>query len=103
MIVSLFAGALMAVAIFCAFLWSLYQSFTQRAKLQSAHIGAAIFTLLGMMSISMLLPLLAKISGTLLVIAALTAIILDTRWSRLLPVFQLLFAIILILNLPFAP
>jgi len=102
MIVSLFAGALMAVAILCAFLWSIYQGFTQPAPLRLAHIAAAIATVLGMMSISMLSPLLGQTFGATLLIAATAALIFETRWSRLLPAFQLVFAIILILRLPFS-
>ena len=102
MIFELMGGIAVAAGVFAALLWSLYQSILKRGALQFAHIAAAVLTVLGMASISLLAFYFAQILGIALLAAATTATFLETRWNRLLPAFQIIFAIVLILGLPFA-
>ncbi|OUS08260.1 hypothetical protein A9Q96_02030 [Rhodobacterales bacterium 52_120_T64] len=102
MIFELMGGISVAAGVFVALLWSIYQSILARGLLQYTHIAVAILTILGMASISAVSPFLAQILGFALAATATTAATLETRWNRVLPVFQIIFAIVLILGLPFA-
>ena len=102
MIFELMGGIAVAAGVFAAFLWSIYQSVLKRGPLQYAHIATGTLTILGMASISAVSLLLAQILGIALLATATTAAILETRWNRVLPAFQIIFAIVLILGLPFA-
>lgn len=102
MIAYLMGGVLVGAGVFAALLWSIYQGVLQRGPLQWAHIGAALLTIAGMASLSLLSPVLALISGCALGGAALAELWLEKRWNRLLALFQILFAGVLILGLPFA-
>ncbi len=97
----LFGGVLVGTGVFAALLWSFYQAALQRGALQVAHIGAALFTLAGMGSLSMASPVLAQVNGVALLGFALAAIGFESGWNRALPLFQLIFALALILGLPF--
>lgn len=101
MIFELMGGISVAAGVFAALLWSLYQSILKRGPLQYAHIATALLTILGMASISALSSFFAQILGILLLATATTAAILEVRWNRVLPIFQIIFAIVLILGLPF--
>jgi len=101
MIFELMGGISVAAGVFAALMWSIYQSVLKRGALQYAHIAAAIFTILGMASISAVSLLFAQILGITLLATSATAAILETRWNRVLPVFQIIFATVLILGLPF--
>lgn len=94
-------GFTVAASVFAAVLWSLFQIVTQRGRLQWAHIGTVVFSLAGMVTISWILPPLAMVAGGLLAIAAVSAAKLEPRWNKVFPIFQLVFAISLILGLPF--
>ena len=101
MIFELMGGIAVAAGVFAALLWSIYQSILKRGHLQYAHIAAATLTLLGMATISAVSVLGAQVIGTLLLIADIIAGVLETRWNRVLPLMQSIFAITLILGLPF--
>ena len=102
MIFELMGGIAVAAGVFAALLWSIYQSVLKRGPLQYAHIATATLTILGMASISAVSSFFAQILGILLLAAAITATILEVRWNRALPALQIIFAIVLILGLPFA-
>lgn len=102
MIFELMGGIVIAAGVFAALLWSLYQSVLKRGRLQYAHIATAALTLLGMASISAMSSIFAQILGILLLVTASTAAVLESRWNRVLPAIQVIFAFILILGLPFA-
>lgn len=95
-------GMTVAASVFAAVLWSLFQIVTQRERLQWAHIGTVVFSLAGMATVSWISPTLAMVAGGLLAVAAGIAIKLEPHWNKVFPFFQLVFAIALILGLPFA-
>ena len=101
MIYQLLGGIVVAAGVFAAVLWSIFQAVTQRGKLQVVHILAIAGSIAGMASLSMVNPTMAWFVGVELGVAAVAAIYLETAWNRLLPAFQLIFAITLILGLPF--
>ena len=102
MIFELMGGITVAAGVFAALLWSLYQSVLKRGALQYVHIATAILTILGMASISAVSLLFAQILGIALLATATIATVLEGRWNRVLPALQIIFAIVLILGLPFA-
>jgi len=102
MIFELMGGIAVAAGVFAALLWSIYQSILRRGTLQYAHIASTALTILGMASISALYSFFAQILGILLLATATAATIVEVRWNRVLPTFQIVFAIVLILGLPFA-
>jgi hypothetical protein len=85
MIFQLMSGIAVAAGVFAALLWSLYQSVLKRGPLQYAHIAAATLTILGMAAISAVSSFFAQILGILLLTAAVTAAILEARWTRVYP------------------
>lgn len=99
--INLFAGILVAACVFAALLWSIYQTIIARGKLQYVQGISAALTLLGMASISYLSLTMAIICGTCLCISAAIAVYLETRWNKVLPFFQCVFGLSLILGLPF--
>jgi len=101
MIFMLLGGIVVAAGVFAALIWSIYQGLVQRGRLQYVHIAAASFSIAGMVSVSYISPLWAQITGGALLLAALIALFLETHWNRFLPIMQTLFAIALILGLPF--
>ena len=102
MIFQFMGGILVAAGVFASLLWSFYQTAMTRGRLQWAHGMAAAFTLAGMASLSFVSPILAMVFGVALAIAAIAALLYEQRWNRLLPLFQVVFAIVLILGLPFS-
>lgn len=101
MIFQLLGGILVAAGVFAALLWSVFQGVVARGKLQYAHIATAALTLLGIASISAYSFSTSQILGFLLLASAATAAVLETGWNRALPVLQIIFAVTLILGLPF--
>ncbi len=101
MIFQLLGGIVVAAGVFAALLWSVFQGITKRGVLQWAHIATAVLSVLGMATLSMLAPTLALIAGVALTITSAIVLFLEAGWNRVLPLFQLAFAIILILGLPF--
>jgi len=101
MILWLLGGVLVGAGLFASTLFSLYQSVTQRGALRLAHIGAAMMTLVGISSLSLVSPQMALVAGAALALVAAFAFFLDKGWNRLLPLFQIAFALMLILGLPF--
>ncbi len=102
MIAWLLGGVLVGAGLFASFLFSAFQAFMQRGPLQWAHIAAALLTAAGISSLSLLSPLMALVSGALLLLAGLAVLVLEKGWNRLLALFQMAFALMLVLGLPFA-
>ncbi len=102
MIAWMLGGVLVGAGLFASFLFSAFQGVMQRGPLQWAHIAAALLTVGGIASLSLLSPLLALVSGGLLLLAGAGILVLEKGWNRLLALFQMAFAIMLILGLPFA-
>ena len=101
MIFNLLGGVLVGAGIFAATLFSVYQAMINRGALRWSHIAAVVFTIFGAAAISLIAPFTALLSGISLSIAAAAAFLLESRWNKLLSLFQLLFAMALILGLPF--
>lgn len=101
MIFQLLGGIVVAAGVFTAVLWSIFQGATKRGWLQYAHIAAAIFSVLGMATVSLVSPILAQITSGALLVSAIGALYFDYGWNRLFPVFQIVFSIALFLGLPF--
>ena len=101
MIFQLLGGIVVAGGVFAALLWSVFQGITKRGALQWAHIASAVLSVSGMATLSMVAPMLALAVGVVLAVTSTTVLFLEAGWNRVLPTFQLAFAIILILGLPF--
>lgn len=101
MIFQLLAGIVIAAGVFAALLWSLYQSVRQTGRLRWVHILLVSLTILGMVSISTKAILLAQILGILMLTASTVATALEPGWNRVLTIIQSIFAVSLILRLPF--
>ena len=101
MIFELMGGIAVAAGLFAALLWPLYQSVLKRGPLQYAHIATATLTIFGMAPISAVSSFFVQILKIALLATATTAAVLETSWNRALPAFQIIFAIVLILGLPF--
>lgn len=94
-------GVLVGAGLFAATLFSVYQAAIKRSWLRFTHIAAVALTVIGAASISLVAPFTALLAGISLVIVAVIVFLLEVRWNKLLALFQILFAIALILGLPF--
>lgn len=98
----LLAGIVIAALLFSALLWSVYRAVTTTGRLR-LHAGAlAFFTVLGMVSISLNAPGMAILTGAGCAGMGAMGIWSETRWSKLMPLVQLLFGLALIARLPWA-
>ncbi len=100
-IMTLLAGIVMAALVFAAFFWSAAQLFQARGMLRAMHGATIVGILLGALALSNLWVALAPVIGVYLAIVGMAAATLEHRWSRLLPLFAVAFAVALILGLPF--
>ncbi len=100
-IFTLLAGIALILPVFAAFIWSGAQAFRQTGWLQYAHAASAALTILGMASISYKIEPAAQFTGLLLGTAAIIAVWQENGWSKLLPMFLVPLALVLILKLPF--
>jgi len=99
----LLGGILLAAAIFGATLYSAAQAIRSTKTLRFTHIALILATLAGMTAIQFLAPLPAAAAGLALIAAGATAAALEKGASKLLPLIQLIFGIVLATGLPFAP
>lgn len=98
---ALLIGILVGFAVFSAMFWSLWQAFVQRGLRRIAHGAAVAATLGGMASISQFAPLIAVIAGGALLIAGSGLAATEKGANRVLPLFQVIFALVLLSGLPF--
>ena len=97
----LFAGIVVAAAIFAATLFSAAQSFRQSGRLAQAHLAACALTIAAMACLSLEFWVTIQIAGLALGLAALACLALESGWNRLLPLAHMAFAAALALGLPF--
>lgn len=100
--IGLLIGILIAVGIFGATLFSLHQAVTTTAIRRYANILCIACVIGAMASISNIYPVLAQIFGVILTFSACLVIVKTPGWNRILPVILLVFAIALVMKLPFA-
>lgn len=100
-IITLLVGIVMAAMVFAALFWSLAQLFQAHGALRLMHGATIVGIILGALALSNLWISLAPVIGVYLAVAATATAALEKRWSRLLPLFALAFAVALILGLPF--
>jgi hypothetical protein len=101
-IITLMAGVVIAGALFAATIFSLVQSFRQDGSLRWAHVATLAGTLAGMATLSSQRHDLAMVVGAFLIAAGLWAVVRESGWNRVLPLFQAFFGVILVLGLPFS-
>ena len=101
MIFNLMGGVLVGAGIFAATLFSVYQAAIKSGALRWSHVAAVVFTIFGAAAISLVAPFTGLLAGISLAIAGAAAFLLEKRWNKVLPLFQILFAMALIIGLPF--
>ena len=101
MIINLLGGVLIGAGLFAATLFSIYQAAIKSSWFRWAHLAAVILTIMGAASISLVAPLTGFLAGVSLLICGTVVFLLEHRWNKLLALFQIIFAIALILGLPF--
>ncbi|MEM9011786.1 MAG: hypothetical protein AAGE18_11195 [Pseudomonadota bacterium] len=101
-IFALLAGIVIAVGVFGATLWSFAQILLARGALRWTHGLSLLATIAGMAAITLVSPPAALAAGAALVLSAAVAGWLERRWTRLLPILQIVFGLALATGLPFA-
>jgi AcrR family transcriptional regulator len=105
-------SALVGIAFFFATLFSAAQVIVMRDKLRWTHLGALAFGLAVMVVLTLadgspMLGLspqsLASAFAMWLAAFAAACILFESRWRKLFPVIQLVFALAVASGLPFAP
>jgi hypothetical protein len=99
-LVTLLAGILMAAILFASVLWSFAQAFQQRGQVRLVYLALMALTVIGMATVSYRSGIPMRITGAALIAAGALAIRAETGTSRLLPLVQLLFGLVLLLGLP---
>ncbi len=97
----LFIGIILGACVFAATLFSGAQIYRQSGALRWAHLASLVLTLTAMGTLSAAWPNIAAANGAWLVVAALAALIYESGWNRVLPVFQMVFGAALVAGLPF--
>ncbi len=97
-----FVGVIIAACVFAATLWSAAQAYRVKGPLRIAHLICIVLTIAAMTCLQFQWQQAAQITGTLLILAALRTLWLESGWNRILPLFQGLFGAMLAINLPFA-
>ena len=100
-IFQLFLGIIVAAGVFAATFFAAAQTFRQSGALRAAQAAAAILTIATKAALSLGFWTASQVFGAALALAALTALILERGWNRLLPLFHLAFAIAAALGLPY--
>ena len=98
----LMVGAVIAASLFASTLWSAQRSFATTGRTRVAHIILAALVIAAMATLSLELPLLSRIAGILLILAALQTGWRDARWSKLLALPPIIFGAVLAAGLPFS-
>jgi hypothetical protein len=101
-VVVLMAGALLALPLFLALVFSLARAASRTGRLRQAHVAAAALTLAMMAAVSLEAPLPAAAAGVALALAAAVAFWLEERWNKVLPLFQCAAGLAIAFGLPFA-
>jgi hypothetical protein len=97
----IFFGILIAFGVFAAGWWSATSALRGSGVLRAAQIGALVFSLLAMATLSAENILLTQLVGGLLAAAASVALFLE-RWpNKVFPFIQIGFGVTLLLKIPF--
>ena len=99
--VTLLTGAILAFSRFTALLWSARQLVAETGRLRKAHGALAGLLIAAMGALTLEWTLAIRVVGGLLAVAALAATLLEAGWTRLIPVFPLLFGLAMAAGLAF--
>lgn len=83
-------GIVIAACIFAALLWSIYRAVVTTGRLRTTYIVLALSTLMVVSGITWTLNALLLTASVSLIVTAIIAMIYEARWSKLLPLAQLL-------------
>lgn len=98
--VELLGGIALAAFVFAALLWSIYRAVVTNGRKRVVAVLLSLTTLFGMMALTWLWVIPAQIAGGALIVLGLAAIWTDPGWSKLLPLVQAVFGVVLIVGLP---
>ncbi|MEM6439726.1 MAG: hypothetical protein AAF763_08560 [Pseudomonadota bacterium] len=101
-VVVLLIGALLALPLFLALIFSLARAASQTGRLRQAHAAAVALTLAMMAAVSLEAPLPAAAAGLALALTAAGGVWLEDRWNKALPLFQCAAGLAVAFGLPFA-
>ena len=101
-VVVLMIGAVLALPLFLALVFSLARAASQRGRLRQVHAAAAVLTLAMMAAASLEAPLPAALAGGALALAGAVGFWLEERWNKALPFFQCAAGLAIAFGLPFA-
>ncbi len=91
---ALLIGIVIAAAVFAALLWSLYRCFMTTGKLRVSYGVLTISTLLVVAGITWNLAGVTFAASGSLIFTAIVGVWADTRWSKLLPLVQLVLGVL---------
>lgn len=100
--IGLLIGILIAVGIFGATLFCVHQAVTTKAIQRVANSISIVCVIGAMAAISNIYPVLAQICGLLLAVSSCIVIVKTPGWNRIMPIILLVFAVALVMKLPFA-
>lgn len=95
------AGILIAATLFGSVLWSFAQAFQRSGWLRNVYLMLALLTVGGMATVSWGLNIEMRLAGAGLIAFGGLATFAERGSSRLLPMIQFLFGLVLLLGLPF--
>jgi hypothetical protein len=93
-------GILIAATLFGSLLWSFTQAFRRSGLLRNAYLALVLLTIGGMATVSWGLNVEMRLVGVGLLIFGAIAVVSERGSSRLLPLVQVLFGLVLLLGLP---
>lgn len=99
--VYILAGILVAATLFASVLWSFAQAFLRKGWLRNAYMALVLLTVGGMATVSWGLNAEMRLAGAGLLLLGGYAAFAERGTSRLLPLVQALFGLVLLLGLPF--
>ena len=82
---ALLLGIFVAAIIFGSLLWCAYQAYMNGGLSRVLHLGAVLFTIAVMATITYQTPPPGKISGLILAAFSLGSVAYNSGWARLLP------------------
>lgn len=98
--ITILAGILLAATLFASVLWSFAQAFQRRGWLRNAYMALVLLTIGGMATVSLALNTEMRLAGAGLILFGAFAALAERGSSRLLPMIQLLFGLVLLFGLP---
>lgn len=101
-VVILMIGAMLALPVFLALVFSLARAVAMTGRLRRAHAAAVVLTIAMMAAVSVEAPTPAALAGGALFLAAAAAFWLEERWNKVLPLFQCAAGLAVAAGLPFA-